>query len=135
MGGEFVLSPDYIAWRRDNRAFQQLAAVGALFSGTIMGGPEPMAASAARVSANFLETFGIQLEAGRTFRPEEELPNGPKAVLLTYPFWRDHFHARHAVVGSAIDFDGQSYTIVGVLPQSFAFPFDYKVDLLTTVPA
>jgi putative ABC transport system permease protein len=94
-----------------------------------------MAASAARVSANFLETFGIQLEAGRTFRPEEELPNGPKAVLLTYPFWRDHFHARHAVVGSAIDFDGQSYTIVGVLPQSFAFPFDYKVDLLTTVPA
>jgi putative ABC transport system permease protein len=39
------------------------------------------------------------------------------------------------VVGSAIDFDGQSYTIAGVLPQSFAFPFDYKVDLLTTVPA
>src|ERR1035438_6909204 len=135
MGGEFVLSPDYIAWRRDNLTFQQLAAVGAHFEGALMGGPDPVAIRGARVSANFLETFAIRPMAGRTFRPEEEVPNGPKAALLTYPFWRDHFHARRGVVGSAIDLDGKSYTIAGILPQSFVFPFDDHVDLLTTVPA
>src|ERR1017187_3360104 len=93
MGGEFVPSPDYVAWRRDNRVFQQLAATQASFSNVmLLGGSDPGEVRAARVSANFLETFAVTLEAGRTFRAGEELPNGPKAVLLTPSFWRDRFH-------------------------------------------
>jgi putative ABC transport system permease protein len=51
-----------------------------------------------------------------------------------YPFWRDHFHSRRDIVGSAIALDGQPYTVAGILPQSFVYPVDVKVDLLTTLP-
>lgn len=132
---EFLPSPDYVAWRRDNRVFQNLAATQASFDSTmVLAGPDPAEVHAARVSANFLDTFAIAPALGRTFRAEEELPNGPKAVVLTNQFWRDRFHARRDVLGAVITLDGQPYTVIGMLPQSFVYPVDVKIDLLTTLP-
>jgi len=134
-GLEIVPSPDYVAWRRDNRVFQELAAgQGSMSSLKLLGGPEPAEVRAGVVSVNFLEAFAAAPALGRTFRPEEELPNGPKTVLLMNQFWREHFHGRHDVLGSAIALDAQPYTIIGVLPQSFVYPADIKIDVLTTLP-
>src|ERR1035438_4502976 len=92
---EFLPSPDYVAWRRDNQVFQQLAATQASFSTTmLMGASDPVEVHAGRVSANFLDAFAVTLAFGRAFTTQEELPNGPKAVLLMHQFWRDQFHAR-----------------------------------------
>jgi putative ABC transport system permease protein len=135
MGAEFLPSPDYVAWRRDNQVFQQLAATQASFSTTmLLGASDPTEVHAGRVSANFLDTFAVSPAFGRAFTTQEELPNGPKAVLLMHQFWRDHFHARRDVLGSAISLDGQLYTVAGILPQSFVYPVDIKIDLLTTLP-
>jgi putative ABC transport system permease protein len=135
IGTDFLPSPDYVSWRRDNRTFQALAATQASFSTTmLLGTSDPSEVRAGRVSANFLDVFAVTPALGRSFRPEEELPNGPKAVLLMYPFWRDRFHARREILGSAIALDGQPYTVAGILPQSFVYPVDIKVDLLTTLP-
>lgn len=132
---DFLPSPDYVAWRRDNRTFQALAATQASFSTTmVLGTSDPAEVRAGRVSSNFLDVFAVTPALGRSFRPEEELPNGPKAVLLMYPFWRDRFHSRRDIVGSTIALDGQPYTVAGVLPQSFVYPVDIKLDLLTTLP-
>jgi putative ABC transport system permease protein len=135
IGLDFLPSPDYVSWRRDNQTFQTLAATQAHFSTTMLLGTSDLSeVLTGRVSANFLDAFGVTPAFGRPFRPEEELPNGPKAVLLMYPFWRDHFHSRRDIVGSAIALDGQPYTVAGVLPLSFVYPVDIKVDLLTTLP-
>jgi putative ABC transport system permease protein len=134
-GMEFVPSPDYVAWRRDNSVFQALGATQAGLSTTmVLGGPDPAEVHAAKVSANFLDVFAVAPAFGRAFRADEELPNGPKAVLLTDRFWRDRFHGRRDVVGSVITLDSQPYTVIGVLPQSFVYPVDAKVDLVTTLP-
>jgi putative ABC transport system permease protein len=133
-GMEFVASPDYVAWRRDNSVFEALGATQASFmTSMVMGGPDPTEVHAGKVSANFLDVFATAPALGRSFRQEEELPNGPKAVLLTNRFWRDHFHARRDIAGSVITLDGQPYTVAGVLPQSFVYPVDAKIDLLTTL--
>ena len=135
IGAEFVPSPDYVAWRRDNRIFQDLAATQASSRITmVLGGSDPAEVHASRVSANFLGVFATAPAFGRTFRTEEELPNGPKAVLLMDQFWRDRFNGRRDVVDSVITLDGQPYTVAGVLPQSFVYPVDAKIDLLTTLP-
>jgi predicted permease len=135
IGVDFLPSPDYVAWRRDNRTFQALGATQAHFGTSMLLGTSDLSeVRAGRVSANFLDAFAVTPAFGRSFRPEEELPNGPKTVLLMYPFWRDHFHARRDIVGSAIALDGQPYTVAGILPQSFVYPVDVKVDLLTTLP-
>ena len=132
---EFVPSPDYVAWRRDERVFENLAATQAhLSTAMLLGGPHPAEVAAARVSANFLDTFRIAPALGRTFNAAEELPNGPKSVLLTHRFWLDHFQARRDILGSAIILDGQPYTVIGILPRAFIYPVDVKIDLLTTLP-
>jgi predicted permease len=133
--GEFLPSPDYVAWRRDNHVFQQLAATQAGLGGSmILGGPNPAEVHAVRVSANFLDAFAATPLLGRTFTAQEELPNGPKAVLLTNQFWRNQFQGRRDTVGSQITLDAQPYMVIGVLPRSFVFPADVPVDLVTTLP-
>jgi predicted permease len=138
MGGspQFVLSPDYAAWRRENRVFEQLAAApagGGSASAMVLGGPNPAEIHVGRVSANFLDTFAVTPALGRGFRSQEELPNAPKAAILTDQFWRDHFHARSDALGATITLDGQPYTVVGVLPKSFIYPIDARIDLLTVL--
>jgi putative ABC transport system permease protein len=133
--GEFLPSPDYVAWRRDNRVFQQLAATQAGVGGSmILGGSNPAEVHVVRVSANFLDALAVTPALGRTFTAPEELPNGPRAVLLTYRFWRDYFHARRDIVGSPITLDAQPWTVIGVLPPGFVYPADVKLDVLVTLP-
>jgi putative ABC transport system permease protein len=134
-GTEFVPSPDFVAWRRDNRTFQELSATQFNCCGAmIMNGTDAAQVFAARVSFNLLASLGVSPMLGRGLTREEELPNGPRGVLLTYPFWRNHFASRKDVAGQSITLDGRSYTVDGVLPESFVFPMDVKVDVLTTLP-
>ncbi len=135
MNVEFLASPDYVAWRRDNHVFRQLAATQAHGGDTmLLNGSQSVQVHAVRVSANFLSTFGVRPILGRDFTQNEELPNGPKAVLISYRLWRDRFRAAKNISGQTIRLDGDSYTVAGVLPASFAFPMDVKVDVMTTLP-
>ncbi|HWD00231.1 MAG TPA: ABC transporter permease [Candidatus Sulfopaludibacter sp.] len=134
MAVEFVPSPDYVAWRRDNQTFQQLAATQAnLGNALVLGGANPAEVHVLRVSANFLDAFGAAPLLGRNFRTEEEMPNAPRVALLTYQFWRDHFHLDRRVVGSTIPLDGQPHLVAGILPESFVLPVDAKIDVVTNL--
>lgn len=132
---EFLGSPEYVAWRRDNHAFESLAATGRSGGDTmLLNGQDAAEVRYARVSANFLRTLGIHLAIGRDFEGPEELPNGPKAVLLSEHLWEEHFHRDTTLIGKSIEMDGQPYTVIGVLPRGFQFPMDVKIDVLTTLP-
>lgn len=132
---EFLGSPEYVAWRRDNNVFQSLAATQRSPGDTmLLNGENATEVHYARVSANFLRTLGIGPAIGRDFKESEELPNGPKAVLLTDHLWQEHFHRNAGVLGTSMRMDGQPYTVIGILPRYFQFPMDIKLDVLTTLP-
>ncbi len=132
---EFLGSPDYVAWRRDHNTFQSMAATQVSGSQTmLLNGDNAVEVSDARVSANFLRTFSVHPVIGRDFEQSEELPDGPKAVLLTDRFWREHFHGDARIIGKSIEMDGQPYSVIGILPRSFQFPMDIKLDVVTTLP-
>ena len=132
---EFLASPDYVAWRRDNTVFEKLAATQANGSSTmLLNGSESAELHVVRVSANFLSTLGLHPALGRDFTPAEELPNGPKAILLSDKLWRHRFGAKADIGGRSVTLDGQPYTIAGVLPESFIFPIDANFDVMTTLP-
>ena len=60
IGVDFLPSPDYVAWRRDNRTFQALAATQASFGAAmVLGTSDPAEVRAGRVSANFLDVFSV----------------------------------------------------------------------------
>ena len=75
----------------------------------------------AQVSADFFRLFGATPVRGRTFTAQEDVPNGPKLVLLSHGFWSRRFGADPQIVGKTISLGGDPFTVVGVLAPRFDF--------------
>lgn len=113
--------PDFLIWQKQCRSFSQVAiaeAVPAIHTGD--GPAEEI--YGLRGSASLLNTLGIHPETGRPFLPEEDLTGRGNVIMLTDAFWQERFHRDPAIIGRKITLDGQSNTVVGVLPASFRFP-------------
>ena len=68
-----------------------------------------------RVSADFFHCLGFSTLRGRTFRQEEDLPNGPSAVLISQGLWVRRFASDPATLGKTVSLNGKPYTIVGIV--------------------
>ena len=64
---------------------------------------------------------------GRHFLPEEDRINAPGTVILSDAFWTREYARDPSVVGRAIMLDDRPFTVVGVMPREFAFPFGAEV--------
>ena len=120
--------PDYQDYQQNN-VFEGLAA----YTGgpvLLSGNGEPESVGGPRVSANFFSVLGVDPIVGRTFQAGEDQQGGPKVTVLTYGLWQRKFGGNPAVVGQSLTINGESYTIIGVLPQSFQFALR-RADLFT----
>ena len=95
------------------------------------GGPE--AVKAARVSANFFETLGVRPVTGRSFLSEEDTPKGPAVMLISARLWERRFQGDPQIAGKPVTLNSLPYTIIGVLPRGFSFPF-VNTDVWVTRP-
>ncbi len=112
---------DFDDWKRLNTTLSSLDVYGGTGFLLRMGSlSEPV--PAARVSDGFFRTLGVTPILGRDFRPGEDKPGQPKIALLSYGTWIKRFAGRRDVIGESVSLTGEPYTIVGVLPRSFAFP-------------
>ena len=127
---EFMFTSQYFGLRRDPGPFEAVTSfqAGALACDLSTG--EPLRLSCLRTEASFLQALGLSPFLGRSFTPEEDLPNGPRVALLSYNLWRARFAGDPGLVGRAIPIDGAATTIVGVLPQNFEMPTLTRADLL-----
>lgn len=114
----------YKGFLSQQRSFQDVTGYFAFSTSDntrLMGRGEPLLLSAILVNGNFFQTLGVKPMLGRLFRPEECVKNAPPVTLLSYSFWKRQFGADPHIVGKAVNFDGQSVTIIGVLPETFDF--------------
>jgi putative ABC transport system permease protein len=83
----------------------------------------------AEVSAGVFPLLGVRPLLGRTFRSQECRRNGPHVVILSYRFWMQHFGGDPRVLGKFLPMDDagyrHDYTVVGVMPRGFAFPYPF----------
>jgi len=77
--------------------------------------------NAPNVSANFFSVLGVDAIRGRTFQAGEDTSGGPKVVVLGYPIWQSHFGGSENIIGQQLNLAGDTYTVVGVLPEGFQF--------------
>lgn len=82
---------------------------------------------AARISAHYLDVLGIHPVLGRNFTEEEDRPGGAKVALLGGRLWRSVFNSDRTLVGQAIRLKGESYTVIGILPEAMPTPMDTEV--------
>src|SRR5260370_20035056 len=90
---------------------------------SLSGQGEPEALVGARVSANFLDILNVKPLAGRSFLAEEDTPGAPPVAMISGSLWRRRFQGDPMVVGKTATLNASPHTIVGVLPEDFAFPF------------
>jgi predicted permease len=63
--------------------------------------------------------LGVEPIAGRTFRDDDPL----NVVVIGAGFWKRRFGGDPALMGRTIALDGESFTVIGVMPESFHFPY------------
>jgi putative ABC transport system permease protein len=73
------------------------------------------------VSANFFSVLGVDAIRGRTFQAGEDKQGGPRLAVLSYGLWQRRFGGSEGIVGQQINLAGDSYTVIGVLPNSLQF--------------
>jgi putative ABC transport system permease protein len=117
---KFVSYPDYWDWRIEQRTFVELAAEMQT-DGVFTGGEKPERISGRMVSANFFHTLGAIPELGRVFTEAEDAPGGERALVLGHDFWQRRFHSDRDVVGRVIEFNGEPWRVVGIMPPNFDF--------------
>ncbi|HZI40603.1 MAG TPA: ABC transporter permease [Gemmatimonadaceae bacterium] len=112
---------DFVRYRAEQRSF---VAFGAYEQATVnvSGGDRPDRLSAARFTAGAFDVTGVRALIGRTLRPADESPASPPIAVIGYAMWRDRFSRDSSVINKAVRVNGQAYTIVGVMPEGFAFP-------------
>jgi putative ABC transport system permease protein len=69
------------------------------------------------VTANYFDVLGVPIAMGRSFGAEEaRAERQPRVVVISNGFWQRRLGGNPTVVGSTLIFNGQAYTVVGVLP-------------------
>jgi putative ABC transport system permease protein len=114
---------NYIDWRDQSRSFDAMAAAQ-YWSPNLTGVDSPEHLTGLQVTQNMFPLLGIAPLLGRTFLPGEDQSGAEHEIILSYRLWQRRFNGDPQVLGKPILLDGQSFTIVGVMPASFQFaPF------------
>ena len=85
----------------------------------LTGGARPERLNGQSVSASYFRVIGVTPVLGRNFQPSEDTFRGPKVVILSDRLWRRRFNSDQTIVGHEVKLDGDSYTVVGVMPHLF----------------
>ena len=109
---------NFFDWKDHNNSLELISPWRFVYS-NVSGSGEPERVQGFRVSANFFPLLGTMPALGRSFLPEEEQAGRDRVVVLSQGFWKRRYAADPAVIGRAISIDGQSATVIGVLPAVF----------------
>ncbi len=118
-----VAAGEYQDYRDRNRSFSQVAAYeSAGFN--LTGAGQPLRINAASVSASVFPLLGVSPELGRAFTADEDRYGAGNVVVLSHALWEHEYGRDPNILGKSVKLDEHSYTVVGIMPPSFRFPFD-----------
>ena len=105
--------------REKSTSFSALTTSRYLNSALAEPGRPPEQVQAMMASAEFFDTFGVQPFLGRAFTREETQPGRNQVIVLSYTFWQQRFAGNRDVIGRTLRVDGETVTVIGVMPASF----------------
>jgi predicted permease len=87
----------------------------------ITGGALPEDIRGYYLTENAGTFFGVRPLLGRNLEPSDAENGGRSVVVLNYQLWQRHFGGDPHVIERTLEIDHAPYTIIGVMPRSFAF--------------
>ncbi len=118
----------YFTMCDEDRAFQDVS-IFATGNTTVSSKTHPEEVQAVFASHELLPILGVKPQLGRLFAAADDDPKGVRTVMLSDGYWRSHFGGDRSVLGRQLLIEGNTVSIIGVLPPSFQF-MDQKPDLL-----
>ncbi len=97
-------------------------------------GAEPEVLKGVRISASFLQILGVSPLRGRAFRADEDSAGGAPVAMISAELWQRRFGEDAGIIGKTATLAEMPYTIVGVLPPHFSFPYP-DLDIWMTAPS
>ena len=126
--------PDILDWQARSHSFQQIAYYTEQVP-TLGGTSNPRIVPQIVSSTNLFDTLEARPMMGRIFLPSDSTPGQTNVVILSASTWSEIYHADPHIIDRSIPINGIPYTVVGVMPNGFAFPADTgDTSIWTPVP-
>jgi len=118
VGGGAVSPGDYLDWAAQNHVFSFMAASRG-WQVNLSAGDRPERVRGTMATGDFFSLFGVRPVLGRTLLPEDNTPGNDHVVVLGYGLWTRVFGSDRGILGRQITVNGESYSVVGVMPANF----------------
>jgi putative ABC transport system permease protein len=116
---------EFLDYKNQNKIFSEVAAYQPR-TFNLINSDEPERIGGARVSPSLFTLLATQPLVGRALLEEEN--RAGRVAVLSHRLWQRCFNSNRALIGKSISLDGESYTVVGVMPQGFQFPLSEPYD-------
>jgi putative ABC transport system permease protein len=113
---------DFVIWQERQKVFENLGAWGIVPVNLSWGEGRAERYTAGTLTAGAFQALRVQPILGRGIREGDDKPGGEPVIILGYEVWRDRFASSPGILGQPIRANGKSMTVIGVMPEKFAFP-------------
>jgi putative ABC transport system permease protein len=126
---------DVAEWRQAVRTIEDLAASYTVERNLILDGASPEPVPVAVMTASAFRVARVPPLLGRPLLDADERPGADPVIVLGYRVWQQHFASRADVIGQTLHLGRDRLTVVGVMPEGFAFPENHKLWIALHWPA
>ena len=131
---EWTNPADFADWREQSAGIEDMAAwTGSRPALTGFGDARQLFGGT--VSHSFFDVLRTRMQLGRGFAAAEDVPSGPDVAIISHALWQNELHGDPGILDRTLTLDGEPYSIVGVLPRDFTFPFLPDRDVWTPMQA
>jgi putative ABC transport system permease protein len=127
---EFLMGRFYAEWQDNQRSFSALAGQSTMVHNCDLVENNPEQLNCISFQTGFLPLLGIPPVLGRNFLMEEDRPDGPPVVMISYGLWKGHYGGDPRILERTINVDGSPRRVVGILPRDFQFPTLETADIV-----
>ncbi len=128
-----VSVPGYLFYKDHSQSFQSMAAVKD-WEANLTGDGEPERVDGTKVTGSFFATLGVPPAQGRDFAADDTETGRDHVAVISEGLWRRRLGGQANVIGHKITVNGESYSIIGVMPRGFAFGREFGATIDLFVP-
>jgi predicted permease len=118
---------DYHVWRDELKSIQEIGAFRTVTPNLIAPGARPQSVRVASISASGFSVARVRPMMGRFLVEEDEREGSPSVIVIGENVWRNRFGGDPAILGRTIQLGATPHSIVGVMPEDFAFPVNHRL--------
>ncbi|HMD39427.1 MAG TPA: ABC transporter permease [Candidatus Acidoferrum sp.] len=116
-----IAFPNYFDMRARDRLLDDIGVYASDESALRGDGPAEHVPSA-RLTDGVFRVLGVEPVLGRVISREDDLPNGPKVVVIGEELWQRRYGRDPQIIGKTLQIDDSRWSVIGVMPAGFHFP-------------